>query len=382
MSLKGGGNAVEDALSSETTSLLGTRNDALNADVDESDNASDDTRLWEELEKPWPSTYERSIALLASPMIQKAQADLFTKSPKPGSTPAALARRRDLRRGFYTPEATKIYRPINLSNRGDDDFRMEIEKVKSMDFKSQKQMLLQTHQKQKLKAVEAQKYREMILKMKDEEGGQKSPGYLKEATIRSQRRKRDEMELMMIDGKSSVAQCVFNLANILMGVGLLGLPYALKCAGWIGGLGSLLIFGFITWRTSILIGRELNGDPRPSHAFDDSPFKSPLPPGSVRHLPPRIMPQHAAYRTPFVSHDTLRSQRLGSSLRYDLSLTLRGQLSVNPDVLFSPSFCTLSFSLVFAYSSLLLEITCISSFLIFLLQRMSSSWAEYPWSQR
>eukprot|EP00957_Ditylum_brightwellii_P126018 9607443-Ditylum_brightwellii.AAC.1 len=50
--------------------------------------------------------------------------------------------------------------------------------------------------------------------------------------------------------------------------------------GWIGGTGVLLIFGIITWRTTILLGRELNGDPRPGHYFDDSPYKSPLQPGS------------------------------------------------------------------------------------------------------
>lgn len=52
-------------------------------------------------------------------------------------------------------------------------------------------------------------------------------------------------------------------------------------AGWLGGSFILLLFGFITWKTSILIGRELNGDPRKSHVFSDSPYLSPLVPGSV-----------------------------------------------------------------------------------------------------
>ena len=47
------------------------------------------------------------------------------------------------------------------------------------------------------------------------------------------------------------------------GVGMLGLPLIFKSAGWIGGLGVTLGFGFMMWRTSILIGRLLNGDPRP-----------------------------------------------------------------------------------------------------------------------
>lgn len=74
-----------------------------------------------------------------------------------------------------------------------------------------------------------------------------------------------------------------------MGVGMLGLPYVFVSAGWIGGFFVTVFFCFITWRTSILIGRELNGDPRPSNYFDDSPFKTPVPPGSApsaRMLPP------------------------------------------------------------------------------------------------
>lgn len=65
------------------------------------------------------------------------------------------------------------------------------------------------------------------------------------------------------DGKSSFVQCVFNLSNKLMGVGLLGLPFALKLAGWVGGLSAFMVLAFVTWKTSIFIGRELNGDPMP-----------------------------------------------------------------------------------------------------------------------
>jgi vesicular inhibitory amino acid transporter len=256
-------------------------------------------RLWEELEKPWPSTYERSIALLASPGIRRSQVALYTKSPKPGSTPAALARRRDLRKGFYTPDIAKVVRPINLSGRSTTITSEEeaLESIRGqfqkMDLKAQKQQLLDTQRTQQMKAAEAKKYREKILKQAKgapDDDGLKSPGYFKEVAIRTTRSKKvEDAEALMQDGKSSVAQCVFNLANILMGVGLLGLPFALKSAGWIGGLGCLLAFGFICWRTAILIGRELNGDPRPSHAFVDSPFKTPLLPRSVpeaRMLPP------------------------------------------------------------------------------------------------
>lgn len=77
--------------------------------------------------------------------------------------------------------------------------------------------------------------------------------------------------------------------DFIKGVGLLGLPFVLKSSGWGGGLFCIIVFGYITWRTSILIGSEMNGDPRPSSYFDDSPFKTPLPPGScaqARMRPP------------------------------------------------------------------------------------------------
>uniref|UniRef100_A0A6U3QWM1 Amino acid transporter transmembrane domain-containing protein n=2 Tax=Ditylum brightwellii TaxID=49249 RepID=A0A6U3QWM1_9STRA len=61
---------------------------------------------------------------------------------------------------------------------------------------------------------------------------------------------------------------------------MLGLPFVYKSVGWIGGTMVIILFGSIMWRTSILLGRELNGDPRPCHKFDDSPYESSLIPGS------------------------------------------------------------------------------------------------------
>lgn len=45
--------------------------------------------------------------------------------------------------------------------------------------------------------------------------------------------------------KSSFVQAVINVMNILMGVGLLSIPYALKQAGWLG-LVVLGVLGFVT----------------------------------------------------------------------------------------------------------------------------------------
>ena len=46
-------------------------------------------------------------------------------------------------------------------------------------------------------------------------------------------------------GTSTFLQAVLNVMNILMGVGLLSIPYALKEAGWVG-LGVLAVLGLIT----------------------------------------------------------------------------------------------------------------------------------------
>lgn len=53
------------------------------------------------------------------------------------------------------------------------------------------------------------------------------------------------------------------------------MPFVFSVAGWLGGLFALLTFGLVTWWTSILLGRELNGDPRPSHVFENTSYKSP-----------------------------------------------------------------------------------------------------------
>lgn len=48
-----------------------------------------DNELVDEMEAPWPATFERSISLLSSPIISAPHAELFTRSPKPGGTPLA-----------------------------------------------------------------------------------------------------------------------------------------------------------------------------------------------------------------------------------------------------------------------------------------------------
>ena len=54
---------------------------------------SHDTDLWDEMDAPWPATFERAISLLASPVIETDRAKEFTKSPKPGNSPLAIRNR-------------------------------------------------------------------------------------------------------------------------------------------------------------------------------------------------------------------------------------------------------------------------------------------------
>ena len=98
----------------------------------------------------------------------------------------------------------------------------------------------------------------------------KSPGFRREKQMDKQRKKErkiEEKQLEKVDQKSTTMESTFNMANILMGVGMLGLPYVFHSAGWIGGTCVTIGFCMITWRTSYYLGRELNGDPRPVHLF-------------------------------------------------------------------------------------------------------------------
>ena len=135
------------------------------------------------------------------------------------------------------------------------------------------------------KSLEAKAYRLKILgvkgkvALKDDATETHSPGYHREKETDKFRKEGQKEEASSLRN-ATFLQCVFNLSNALMGVGILGLPFVFKAAGWIGGLFATLTFGAVTWRTSTLIGRELNGDPRPCHTFNDNPYTSPTVPGS------------------------------------------------------------------------------------------------------
>jgi hypothetical protein len=79
-----------DVEANEETVLLDSAQPS--PDPSEMTAASENEQLWAEFDRPWPATFERSVSLLASPVISFKEADLYTKSPKPGNTPLAARR--------------------------------------------------------------------------------------------------------------------------------------------------------------------------------------------------------------------------------------------------------------------------------------------------
>ncbi|KAL4917916.1 transmembrane amino acid transporter protein-domain-containing protein [Aspergillus aurantiobrunneus] len=64
----------------------------------------------------------------------------------------------------------------------------------------------------------------------------------------------------IVVGQSTVPQTVFNSANVLIGVGLLSLPLAMKHAGWLLGLVFLLIAALTTSYTAKILAKCLDVD--------------------------------------------------------------------------------------------------------------------------
>ncbi|KXS21832.1 hypothetical protein M427DRAFT_93117 [Gonapodya prolifera JEL478] len=64
------------------------------------------------------------------------------------------------------------------------------------------------------------------------------------------------------EGKSTFGQSVFNSSNVLMGIGLLSLPFALKLSGWVLGIGQLLLYSASTNYTARILARCLDYDPK------------------------------------------------------------------------------------------------------------------------
>ena len=215
---------VEAVNFTESSSLLSSQ--AESADPDE--------LVWDELDKPWPSTFERTISLLASPLQSREQVEKCIGSPVPGQSPIALRIRaeRDYARKVEGSESNRL------------------RKTHSLDLA----MTFDHHDV-------ANRLQELIMD--------------KERLYRAKRLEKHDtpqQSSTLDSSKSTFAQCVFNFVNILMGVGLLGLPYVYKCAGWLGGSLCLLVFSIGARRTAILVARELNADPRPWHQITASVY--------------------------------------------------------------------------------------------------------------
>ncbi|KAL7532872.1 hypothetical protein ACHAXR_004904 [Thalassiosira sp. AJA248-18] len=253
----------------------------------------------EELDQPWPATYDRGIQILAGPVLDEKKIDFVSKSP---SVRARYRKKNvslgSLNRGYDTPEP-----PTTLFNSPGTPawFKSGLVRLKSLDytFSDQNTAIPTPKQTRVRKQLDAQAYRQKILAGRGGKGGlsssaghlameadvtelraaqrasqdvTKSPGFRREKQMDKQRKKEKKLEKKVTEGeedhKSSFSQCTFNMANILMGVGMLGLPYVFKSAGWIGGGCVTVGFCLVTWRTSYYLGRELNGDPRPVHLFN------------------------------------------------------------------------------------------------------------------
>ena len=65
----------------------------------------------------------------------------------------------------------------------------------------------------------------------------------------------------VIVGQSTVPQTIFNSVNVLIGVGLLSLPLAMKQAGWLIGLSFLLFSAVATCYTARILAKCLDVDP-------------------------------------------------------------------------------------------------------------------------
>jgi hypothetical protein len=79
-----------DVEANEETGLIDSADPS--PDPSEMTSTSEFDQLWAELDQPWPATFERSVSLLASPVLSFKDVDLYTKSPKPGNTPLASRR--------------------------------------------------------------------------------------------------------------------------------------------------------------------------------------------------------------------------------------------------------------------------------------------------
>jgi len=248
----------------------------------------------EEINMPWPATFERSVRLLAKPIVGEELVMKATESMQV-LPPTKLRKNTSLsylNRGWLTPdpESNPVLGGAKENNDDDNDEkdeggifeRMGVKKSFSVDWRLRPggPIPFSLSEKQLKSIQEIKAHKQKIL-------GQKYGAIEEQATTKKKESETQTTKIgddnnakssTSVDEKTTMEQCVFNVANTLMGVGILGLPFVLKMAGWFGGLFAVLSFGLVTWWTAILVGRELNGDPRQSEAFENAFPKSPYSP--------------------------------------------------------------------------------------------------------
>ncbi|KAL4985662.1 transmembrane amino acid transporter protein-domain-containing protein [Aspergillus falconensis] len=85
-------------------------------------------------------------------------------------------------------------------------------------------------------------------------------GHDGEALLVKQVQHEDGTRESIVVGQSTVPQTVFNSVNVLIGVGLLSLPIAMKHAGWLFGLTFLLFAAIVTSYTAKVLAKCLDVD--------------------------------------------------------------------------------------------------------------------------
>jgi vesicular inhibitory amino acid transporter len=70
----------------------------------------------------------------------------------------------------------------------------------------------------------------------------------------------DGKVVLVVEGQSTLPQTVFNSINVLIGVGILALPLAMKYAGWLCGTIFLAAAALVTAYTSRILAKCLDVD--------------------------------------------------------------------------------------------------------------------------
>jgi hypothetical protein len=123
----------------------------------------------------WPRTFERSMALLACPILPAADAARYSKSPAPGAVGLVLLLRRrgsDLDRGIHSPGPTattsygsNVERNVTAGSRSERnlDCAPLLARSPSLNFQKNHFAVHDVQQEQQKRQTEAKMYRQKLL---------------------------------------------------------------------------------------------------------------------------------------------------------------------------------------------------------------------------